>query len=373
MIHGHGGNVYALAAQLGCPVAQIMDMSSNINPLGMMPGLKTVLKTHLDDIAMLPEADGGSAAHAVASLMDIDPETILAGNGTTQFIYLVCPAIQSKRVLIVGPTYADYADACRANNIDPNYYLLDADTSFTLDIDRLRAAIRGHDTVFVCNPNNPTAGMVDPDQFKSLYRSYPKVRFIIDESYLPFVKNGRSASMVDCGMDNVMVLWSASKIFGLPGLRAGFLIATRPILSKFERLMQPWCLNSLAQAAMVYLGRERERVEQFIQNTQDYLEKERHQFTNTLTNCPQLTLYPSVTSYILMQLPAHISAADMCRDLGAHRILIRNCSNFHGLSHRFVRIALKSSEVNQIASKLIVQAMGESGPRDQAHALAEKR
>ena len=353
MIHGHGGNIYALAKQLSCNPADIIDMSSNINPLGMPPGLRDDLKARLDLVGMLPEVDSHTMVENMAHLLEVDPQRLLAGNGTTQFIYNACPALGSKRTLILGPTYADYADACHMHGIEPHYFLLNSSEAFQADMDLLERAVTGFDTVFICNPNNPTAGLIPVDGLQGLCRRHPETRFIIDESYLPFAPGGQSVSMAHCGLDNVIVLWSVSKIFGLPGLRAGFLIAAEAVRSAIERCMQPWCVNSLAQAAVAYLGRNRTATREFIEQTRLYLERERYLFQERLSSCPSLTIFPSVTSYILLELPQSTSAHGVCDALARRRLLIRNCSNFHGLSDRFVRVALKSGEINAMAADLL--------------------
>jgi len=361
MIHGHGGNIYALARQLNCNPAEIIDMSSNINPLGMPPGLREDLKTHLDLAGLLPEVDSRTVTESMARLLMVDPHHMLAGSGTTQFIYNACPALNSKRVLILGPTYADYADACRMYGMEPHYFLLSASQRFEADMDLLEKTVTGFDTVFICNPNNPTAGLIPADRLRRLCQRHPGTCFIIDESYLPFVPADQALSMAHFGLGNVIVLWSASKIFGLPGLRAGFLIAAEAVLSAFKRYMQPWCLNSLAQAAVTYLGRNQIATQEFIRETQLYLQRERHLFQQRLASCQSLSLCPSVTSYILMELPKFMSAQGICDALARRRLLIRNCSNFHGLSDRFIRVALKSSAINEMAADWLVEVVAEQG------------
>jgi threonine-phosphate decarboxylase len=357
MIHGHGGNIYALAKLLNCNPAEIIDMSSNINPLGMPPGLREDLKAHLDLASLLPEVDGRAAIGSMARLLDVDPHRILAGNGTTQFIYNTCPALKSERVLILGPTYADYADACHMYGIEPHYFLLNCSEAFEANLELLERTVTGYDTVFICNPNNPTASLIPVDGLHEICRRHPQIRFIIDESYLPFAPVRHSRSMTHCGLGNVIVLWSVSKIFGLPGLRVGFLIADEAVRTAFERFMQPWCVNSLAQAAVAYLGRNRTATRDFIQRSRNFLERERHLFQHRLAPCPSLTLFPSVTSYILMELPRSMSAQGVCDALARQRLLIRNCSNFHGLSNRFVRVALKSHEINEMAADLLAMVI----------------
>jgi threonine-phosphate decarboxylase len=355
MIQGHGGDIYAVARRLGCRPEAIIDMSSNINPLGMPPGLQSHLHDHLHRAGALPEVDAGKAIAHMATLLNVDSHRILAGNGTTQFIYTACAALNTHKVLIVGPTYADYADACRMLHLQPDYFLSIAETRFAVDLERLDQMLSDFDTVFICNPNNPTGRLIACDVLLALCRQHPKTHFVIDESYLPFATVDGSQSMLACELDNASVLWSISKIFAVPGLRAGFLIANRTTISRFRRLMQPWSLNSLAQAAVEYLGSNRMAMYTFINKTRRYLEKERRIFCDAMASRTPLTPFPSKTSYILMELPKGGDADDLCRRMAQRRILIRNCSNFHGLSDRYVRVALKEPEMNRLASDYLAE------------------
>lgn len=357
MIHGHGGNVAALAEQLGCRPDEIVDMSSNINPLGAVPGLIDHLKERLDRIRVLPEVDGRAAIRAIADLLGVDAQRVLAGGGTTQFIYTACAALSSRRVLIVGPTYADYTDGCRVHGIEPDFFLAGPETGFEPDLQRLDSALSGYDTVFICNPNNPTGQLIGHDALLHLCRRHPQVYFVVDESYLPFVPADQGTSLSTCRLDNVLVLWSVSKIFGMPGLRAGFLVANVPVVDRFRRYMQPWCVNSLAQEAVCFLGSNRMSVDAFITRTRAFLAEEGALFRRRL-HCDRLRVYPSTTSYFLIGLPENRTATEVCRTLGMQRLLIRNCANFHGLDEGYIRIALKDAATNRAVAGHLLIAVG---------------
>ena len=120
---------------------------------------------------------------------------------------------------------------------------------------------------------------------------------------------------------------------------------------------------------MAYLGGEPDTVNQFICETQDYLDQQRLLFVERLAECPQVTVYPSSTSYLLMQLPAPVTAGAMCEMLARQYILIRDCSNFHGLSERFIRVALKSPEVNQMAAEWITRGVLRAIPEPHENAV----
>jgi threonine-phosphate decarboxylase len=121
MIIGHGGNIYDIAHRLGCEPSEITDMSSNVNPLGPPPGLVAFIQNNLNVIAALPEVDSKLLVHSFAARYGVDPACVLAGNGSTQFIYAIPMALKTQSALIIGPTYADYADACSMHSIAYRY------------------------------------------------------------------------------------------------------------------------------------------------------------------------------------------------------------------------------------------------------------
>lgn len=351
MIQGHGGNVVELAEELGCRPEDITDMSSNINPLGALPGLIEYLQGRMDRITSLPEVDAQGAVRAVAALLGVSEQRVLAGNGTTQFIYTACAVLKSRRVLIVGPTYADYADGARLHGITPEFFLTSPNLDFAVDVERLSARLTGIDTVFLCNPNNPTGRLIPHAQLMELCTQHREVRFIIDESYLSFAREDQG--MYQCALDNVIVLWSASKIFGMPGLRVGFLVADPSVIEPFRRYMQPWCVNSLAQEAVRYIGAHPDTVGAFIDQTRAHLDAESALFRQRLAAAP-LIVYPSTTSYLLIGLPEGQTAGAVCRALAEQRFLIRNCANFYGLDEGYIRIALKDAAANTAVARHLV-------------------
>ncbi len=354
MLGGHGGNIYAVARQFGWQPSEITDMSSNINPLGPPAGLMDCLKENLSALTVLPEADGRQTILNFAAYLDIDPERILAGTGTTQFIYALPRVLNSKSALILGPTYADYADAFAMHHIACSILLAEESEDFRPDMDHFRQHLEGKDTVVICNPNNPTGRLIPLDDLQHLCLAHPQTNFIIDESYLPFVMGAENESMVNAGAENVIVLSSLSKIFKIPGLRIGFIIAIPQMIEKFKTYLTPWSVNGLAQAAVHYLAMQRDQIDVFVQNSRLFLETQRKEFYDRFRNAPHVKLYPSCTSFVLIQLPSTIASEEVWTNLVKEKILIRNCSNFDGLSDRYIRISLKAPETNSmLAEKLI--------------------
>ena len=337
MLKGHGGNIYDLAQSLSCAPFEVIDMSSNVNPFGPPPGLENFLKENLNVITALPEVDAKRIVYSFAQQNEIDPETVLAGNGSTQFIYAIPQALKTRRALIIGPTYADYADACSMYHVHCEHFITKESQGFKPDINEINNQVKDFDTVFICNPNNPTGTLIPAAELKTLCRSHPNILFVIDESYLPFVNTSCEESMLRVSMPNVIILNSMSKIFRISGLRIGFIIASKKIIETLIRYLLPWSVNALAQIAVRYLIENKGEVNAFIEQTQKLMETERNRFADKLKNASNIKLFQSTTTFILAKLSNRYTADTVCRQLSHEKILIRNCSNFKGLTNRFIR------------------------------------
>jgi len=143
------------------------------------------------------------------------------------------------------------------------------------------------------------------------------------------------------------VLLSLTKMFAVPGLRPGCAVADAAWVGGARQLQPPWSVNTLAQAAVNYLMTQERDVSEFIQKTRIYLAGERQFVMSGLQSAPGIQLFPSTTSFILAKLEK-LSAEAVSRHLLSCRILIRDCGNFQGLSSQFIRISLKTRDVNQM-------------------------
>jgi threonine-phosphate decarboxylase len=197
---------------------------------------------------------------------------------------------------------------------------------------------------------------------KQLCLRNPHVRFIVDESYLPFVAGGETESLVACGLENVLVLLSISKIYRIPGLRVGFLVASSATIAAVAECMWPWSVNGLGQAAVRYLTKAGPALNAFVVETRSHLDQQRRELQQHLRPIPGMALYPSTTSFMLIRLPEGLAAATVWTHLAAERILIRDCSNFQGLSDRFIRIAPKCPETTRRVADRLAELAAQRSP-----------
>jgi threonine-phosphate decarboxylase len=347
LITGHGGDIFEAARLCGCEPDDILDMSSNMNPLGAPAEMLEHLRRNLNVLTRLPEADARRAAAALARLCDLEPESLIVGSGTTQFIYTAPAVLNIQRALIPIPTYADYADACRMGGIAFQERRLPEDGGFAFAADAWAPVIERCDTVYFCNPNNPTGRLTPAAVLEALCRNHPQTRFIIDESYLPLCPGGVHESMLHRPPANRIVLRSLSKMYCLPGLRIGFLVGDPSVVKRFYAHLPPWSVNSLAQCAIAYLLEHRKELQSFVKQSLQHLAYEKALFCRELQRRTAIVAVPSETVFVLARLPQSWTAPALKSRLLSDRILIRDCTNFQGLDHRYVRFSLKDRNANR--------------------------
>jgi threonine-phosphate decarboxylase len=354
MITGHGGNIFELANKNGCQPDEIIDMSSNLNPLGPPPGLLEFLKKKISVIKALPDAGTTFIIEKFETVHNLEKGHVLAGHGTTEFIYSITRALQIRNALILGPTYSDYKDSCLQNESCFDFLMAEDANGFSHHPDQISENLKNRDMVFICNPNNPTGTIIPAQSLHRICEAHPDTIFVIDESYLPFIAEDSNFSMIHTRLKNVIVLTSMSKIYSIPGLRTGFLKASPEIINRCRKLQLPWNVNSLAQVAVDYILSRKRELEVFLRKTRQVIRIEQDNFIRQFQGVSALSCMPSPVPYILIRINSELTAPMVCSSLAKDNILIRDCSNFDGLTDKYIRVALKNRSVNQtLADKLI--------------------
>ncbi len=336
----HGGNILAVARELGVKPSELIDMSSNLTPLGPVPGLEPVYREAFAEIGCLPDATSESLRGVFCAKFQCDLSEVVAGNGTTEFIYDLAVKIAARRIIIVNPTYSDYKLGCEYNDKEWRSYTL-LPPNFNLSLTGLGRDLVAGDLVFICNPNNPTGTMVDSARLHEFIRLRPEINFVVDESYLPFT---HEVSLIHFPrLANLFILCSSSKIYGIPGLRLGFMVSAkdslRPILSR----QKPWVVNRPAQLCGEFLLREGDS---YIARVLAFIDRVKPEFVESLNQIAGLETVAGVTNFILCRLASSRSVADFRADMLQRRIMIRDCYSFDGLSDQYFRISLQSEERN---------------------------
>lgn len=351
----HGGNIISMAIELGCPVTDLIDMSSNLTPLGMVPGLKDMLIDKLDEISYLPETASHALIDAFSRKYGLQEGQVVAGNGTTEFIYGVPASLGLERAVIVNPTYSDYQLACSWAGMTVTSFDLMHREGFALDLNKLSDSLTGGELVFICNPNNPTGWTCPSKDLHAFALAHRESMFLVDESYLPFLNE---PSLFEFPLpENLFILCSFSKIYGIPGLRLGFLVSQVQNMTQLAKRLKPWGVNRMAQVAGEFLITHGDA---YVNEVRDFLAQQRPAFAQALGKLPGVEVIPGKANFILCCLSGNVRAEYLREKMLEHRIMIRNCSNFAGLDDRYFRLSLKGERENAFCLEMLDTVLGDA-------------
>ncbi|MGB9712333.1 MAG: pyridoxal phosphate-dependent aminotransferase [Dissulfurimicrobium sp.] len=348
MLYGHGGDIYGLARSLGVSPKDIKDFSSNVSPLPIPAGLKQRLITGLEEIRALPEVDSFTLREALARRYGLPSQNFLIGSGTTEWIYSLPRVSGARRALIPLPTYSDYADAARAAGCEVETLgpWPDGDQNANVAIlNSITNKAKYGDIVFICNPNNPTGRFIPTNILMDAIKIAQDTLWVIDESYAPFIGRDQETSLISLNLpSNLLILRSFSKLYGIPGLRLGYVLGASNLIKKLDSMSKPWAVNRLAQIAGEYLVKMSFHYEE---DVREYCKVEKRRFLSRIeAEIPFLKPLEGSTHFILFKIAPPWMAATITATLKNKQILVRDCSNFMGLSDEYLRISLRSMEDN---------------------------
>jgi threonine-phosphate decarboxylase len=249
-----------------------------------------------------------------------------------------------KTALIFAPTFFEYERALKTCEGEPKFLFLKESQSFSVSIQRIIDQIKDVEAVFICNPNNPTGTFFPKDELLQILKitEERKIALIVDESYLDFKYPGESLVREAQETHHLLVLRSFTKFFAIAGLRLGYAVAGRYLIEKMAGLKEPWTVNCLAQAAGSYLLRNEEKIEKI----REAVSKESEFLFGELSRIRGLKPYTPEANFILVKIETGPSSLKLQEDLARRGILIRDCSNFTGLGHKFFRVAVRKREEN---------------------------
>lgn len=340
----HGGNVFALARSLGIAPEELADFSASINPLGPAPGVREAIDASFGRLVHYPDRQAAELRRALAGFHGVDPSSIAVTNGSTELIYLLPRTLPGRRGLVVAPAFSEYARSLERAGWELDHFVLSPADGFDLSLDRLAERLaEGVDLLFLCNPANPTGALLPPatvERVLALCRNAGTF-LALDEAFMDF-REGESAKRIVTEAGGGVVLRSMTKFYAIPGLRLGYAIGSAEMVERLSSLLEPWSVNTLAQAAGVASLADIGYREMTVRSCN----AERESLYRGLAGLPGLKPYPSAANYLLVELVNGISAPALRDELLRRRIMIRDCTNFTGLDGRFFRVAVKGRSDN---------------------------
>ena len=343
----HGGNIYKFQRE---GKRDILDYSSNINPLGVPESLKEAIKNNFDVLEKYPDINYVELRESIGKYNGVSRENIIVGNGATEVLFLYMKALAPKRALIVSPTFAEYERALKNIDSEIDYFSLDEireenKNYFDLDIERLKKESINFDLVVLCNPNNPTGNFLELEKIKDLNEFLKKngTKLFIDECFIEFIAKWENKTSKLLRNKNIFILRALTKYFALPGIRLGYGISfDEDLIDKINSIREPWTVNAFADLAGKVILDDKE----YMKKTDRWIIEERKNFVEKLKEIKEVEVFETYSNFILLKLKT-LTSEEFVKKMLDRGILVRDAKNFKFLNEKYVRIAIKDVEKNR--------------------------
>lgn len=333
-----------LEKQLG--LASVVRLSANENPFGTSPKVQQALQNwDFSNSRYYPDGDAAALRQAVADYVKVAPEQLLFGNGLDEVIELVSRTFleTGDEVLELGPTFSEYK--LHAQIEDTIVHDVAVQTDGVADLTALAAAITPKTKlIWLCNPNNPTGTAVPQTEIAKFMAQVPRtVLVLIDEAYIDFVDKLATYTALPLldQYDNLMVLRTFSKAYGLANFRVGYAVMPPKLAPSLQSVRLPYNLSAIAQlAAQAALADQA-----FLQATVIRVRQARQQWECFLQQ-HGFTFYHSQANFTFFQAPHALKLADFLLHNG---FIVRT-----GLRPDWLRITFGTAEQNEKLQQLIL-------------------
>ncbi|WP_256298282.1 threonine-phosphate decarboxylase [Haloarchaeobius salinus] len=312
----------------------VLDLSANTNPRSP-PGTTAVYEAALAASRRYPDDGYPEFREAAASVVGCEPGQVVPTPGGLAAIRLaLATAVDpGDRVAVPAPSFGEYAREVRLQGGDPEFVPSDG----ILDVDPTDYAV-----VVVCTPNNPTGALPDRGDLVALVDrcADADTRLLADEAFLGYTEQASLASH-----PAVVVARSLTKLYGLPGLRAGYAVATGAARDDLATARRAWNLGAPAAAVGTHCLRQHE----FVRETREAVRRERHRLQEGLE--PAFDVHPSAAPFLLLDCGGQ-DVDELLADARDQGVVLRDARTFRGLDSH-VRVAVKDHAATDRALEVL--------------------
>jgi histidinol-phosphate aminotransferase len=339
-VYQPGRPIEEVARELGMPAYDIIKLASNENPLGPSPAAVAAMQNALANINLYPDGNAFYLKQHLAKRLGVEPGNLILGNGSNEIIEFVGHALMGPEVDVVVSQYCFLVYPLVAKLFGANLITVPA-RKYAHDLPAMLKAITPRTrAVFVANPNNPTGTVVSrADLTRFIQNVPPEVLLVIDEAYfefnddptdfIPEIRQGRHL--------NLLLLRTFSKIFGLAGLRIGYGIGNRRLIESFEKIRQPFNINSIAQAGALAALDDAEHIRKTRENNARGLK-----YLETAFRKLKLKYIPSSANFILVRVDEGHHVFEGMQKLG---VIVRPMEPYN--LPEWIRITVGTPEENE--------------------------
>jgi histidinol-phosphate aminotransferase len=348
-----GASAQETRARLGRD--DLIRLNWNENLFGPLPGVTEETAAGLDDAWMYPEEAYEEFRRAVAVWAGADPGEVIPGHGIQALTLALISAFvePGDTVVIPRPTYGLYAQACTVAGAEV-HRVEAARPSLGFDLEAIAQVARdvAAKLVWICDPNNPTGRRLDAGEWADFLEALPGgCVAVADEAYIDYIEpTHRVDRLADIRAGRpVIVLRTFSKIFGLAGLRLGYMLVHTSLAPHVNAVQEPFNVNVAAlSAGIASLART-----ELLPARRDQVRAARARLTEPLAGSG-IRAIDSDANFVLLELDGHDDLA-VADDLARDGLLVRPGTEF-GLPG-FIRVTTADEAVmDLVAGKLAMMS-----------------
>lgn len=289
-------------------------------------------------------------------------EHICPGNGAAELINSLMKTINGD-IGIIFPTFEEYPNRLTRNSIVPYY---PKNRNFSYKCEELMDYYNNFDikALLLINPDNPSGNFISRSEILRLasWSKQKGIRLIVDESFVDFADASDSETLLSemalQENNNLAVVKSISKSFGVPGLRLGVIgSADEDLISFIKKDVSVWNINSIAEFYLQICEKYRNEYSAALEKFKSV----REEFVGELRDIPNLRVIPTQANFVMCEVLGGCSAKKLSETLlYEHNILIKDLSSKKGINGQYIRVAVKTGEENNLLAASLHNVLGQA-------------
>lgn len=232
-------------------ISDVVKLASNENPIGCSPHVTLAITEQLSQLARYPDGNGYYLKQALSNFNDVAIDCITLGNGSNDLLDILARSFVGTDDAIVYSQYAFVVYSMLAKMQGATGIEVPAQR-FGHDLNAMRQAVMDNPNtkiVFIANPNNPTGTQLTSADLRDFVADLPRsVLVVLDEAYIEYSPESNNRALLD-EFDNVVIVRTFSKAYGLAGLRIGYALSSAPVADLINRVRQPFNVSRIGLAA----------------------------------------------------------------------------------------------------------------------------
>jgi histidinol-phosphate aminotransferase len=328
-------------------------VNANENPFDFPDALKKELNDEIMRMPLnrYPDPSATDLREQLADYVGVDADQIICGCGSDEIMSMLNQTFINPGDVVIShaPSFSMYQIWSVIGGAD-FIWVPDNDDLYP-DVENIinTAKLKNAKLIYLCSPNNPTGSLLPRHDVIDILEE-TNALVILDEAYIEFKKEGDLTDIVN-EYNNVIVLRTLSKAFGLAGIRCGYAVGPKPLIDMMYKVKSPYNLNKLTQAAAVIALKHRDML---LKNV-EILNSERQRLYEFLKGLKGVTrVYPTASNFIYFEVPDGAPLYDALLDEG---ILVKYLKHDVSDDVDHIRLTVGSPEENDAVIKVLKRSL----------------